>query len=51
MQVSPNPNSLVSLLTVSARPRSAVVASTTGARNQAILYARPVTLHAMIENY
>ena len=51
MQVSPNPNSLVSLLTVSARPRSAVVASTTGARNQAILYARPVTLYAMIENY
>ena len=50
MEVSPNPNSRISMLTVSARPRSAVQADAGGARNRAILYARPVTLHTLIEN-
>jgi prepilin-type N-terminal cleavage/methylation domain-containing protein len=43
-------NSHLSLLTVSARPKSATVASTNGAQNRAILYAVPVTLRSLIEN-
>jgi prepilin-type N-terminal cleavage/methylation domain-containing protein len=50
MEISPNPNSRISLLTVSARPRSAVQADAGGATNRAILYARPVTLKTLIEN-
>jgi prepilin-type N-terminal cleavage/methylation domain-containing protein len=40
----------LSLLTVSARPKSAVTATTAGSANQAVLYAVPVTLHTLIEN-
>ncbi len=40
----------LSLLTVSARPVSAVVATAAGAANQAVLYARPVTLRSLIED-
>ena len=43
-------NSRISLLTVSARPQSAVFADAGGAKNRAILYARPVTLKILIEN-
>jgi len=50
MEISPNPNSRISLLTVSARPRTAVQADAGGASNRAILYARPVTLKTLIEN-
>ena len=50
MEISPNPNSRISQLTVSARPQSAVVADAGGATNRAILYARPVTLRTLIEN-
>ena len=50
MEISPNPNSRISLLTVSARPQSAVKADAGGATNRAILYARPVTLKTLIEN-
>ena len=50
MAISPNPNSRISLLTASARPRSAVQADAGGATNRAILYARPVTLKTLIEN-
>ena len=50
MEISPNPNSRISQLTVSARPRSAVQADAGGATNRAILYARPVTLKTLIEN-
>ena len=50
MAISPNPNSRISLLTVSARPQSAVQADAGGATNRAILYARPVTLKTLIEN-
>ena len=50
MKLSPNPNSQISLLTVSARPRSAISADAGGTQNRAILYARPVTLRALIEN-
>jgi len=50
MEISPNPNSRISLLTASARPRSAVQADAGGATNRAILYARPVTLKTLIEN-
>jgi type IV pilus assembly protein PilV len=39
----------LSLLTVSARQRSAVVATASGAQNQAILYAVPVTLRSLLE--
>jgi prepilin-type N-terminal cleavage/methylation domain-containing protein len=39
----------LSLLTVSARPRSAVVATSTGAQNRAILYAVPVTMRSLLE--
>jgi prepilin-type N-terminal cleavage/methylation domain-containing protein len=39
----------LSLLTVSARQKAAVVASAGTSQNQAILYAFPVTLHTMIE--
>jgi prepilin-type N-terminal cleavage/methylation domain-containing protein len=39
----------LSLLTVSARQRAAVVATGAGTQNQAVLYAFPVTLHTMIE--
>jgi hypothetical protein len=38
------------MLTVSARPQSAVRADTAGAKNRAVLYARPVTLKTLIEN-
>lgn len=40
----------LSLLTVSARQRSAVIATANGAQNQAVLYAIPVTLRSMIAN-
>jgi hypothetical protein len=40
----------LSLLTVSARPRSAVVATTAGAQNVAVLYGFPVTLRSLIES-
>ena len=50
MKVSPNPNSQISLLTVSARPRSAIAADASGAQNRAILYTQPVTLRALIDN-
>ena len=40
----------LSLLTVSARPLSANVATANGAQNRAILYAVPVTLRSLIEN-
>ncbi|MDP9161654.1 MAG: hypothetical protein M3O09_15655 [Acidobacteriota bacterium] len=49
MEISPNPNSRISLLTVSSRPRSAV-ASAAASRNFAVLYANPTTLKALIEN-
>ncbi len=49
MEISPNPNSRISLLTVSSRPRSAV-ASAAASRNYAVLYANPTTLKALIEN-
>jgi prepilin-type N-terminal cleavage/methylation domain-containing protein len=49
MEISPNPNSRISLLTVSSRPRSAVAASGTSS-NYAVLYANPTTLKALIEN-
>jgi prepilin-type N-terminal cleavage/methylation domain-containing protein len=39
----------LSLLTVSARPRSAVAADTAGTQNRAVLYGWPVTLRALIE--
>jgi prepilin-type N-terminal cleavage/methylation domain-containing protein len=39
----------LSLLTVSARPRSAVSADAAGTQNRAVLYAWPVTLRTMIE--
>jgi prepilin-type N-terminal cleavage/methylation domain-containing protein len=39
----------LSLLTVSARPRSAVIATAAGAQNRAVLFAVPVTLRSMIE--
>ena len=39
----------LSLLTVSARPRSAIQADAGAAKNRAILFARPVTLRSMIE--
>jgi prepilin-type N-terminal cleavage/methylation domain-containing protein len=45
-----NTNSKLSILTVSARPLSAVRADSAGAKNRAILYARPVTLRTMIES-
>ncbi len=45
-----NANSKLSILTVSARPLSAISAASRGALNQAILYARPVTLRTMIES-
>jgi prepilin-type N-terminal cleavage/methylation domain-containing protein len=50
MEISPNPNSRISLLTVSARPRAAVLSDVNGARSRAIFYARPVTLKTLIEN-
>lgn len=37
------------LVTVSARQRAAVVATTNGAQNAAVLYAQPVTLKSLIE--
>ena len=40
----------LSLLTVSARQRSAVLATTGGAKNRAVLYAIPVTLRSLIED-
>jgi prepilin-type N-terminal cleavage/methylation domain-containing protein len=40
----------LSLLTVSARPKSAVTATTAGSANQAVLFAVPVTLRTLIEN-
>ena len=40
----------LSLLTVSARPRSAVVANAAGSQSRAVLYAWPVTLRALIED-
>jgi prepilin-type N-terminal cleavage/methylation domain-containing protein len=42
--------SKLSILTVSARPLSAVSAAARGTLNQAILYAQPVTLRTMIES-
>jgi hypothetical protein len=50
MAISPNPNSRISQLTVSARQLSAVQADAAGASNRAILYAQPVTLKTLIEN-
>jgi prepilin-type N-terminal cleavage/methylation domain-containing protein len=50
MEVSPNPNSRISLLTVSSRQIAAQAAQTANARNQAILYAQPTTLKTLIEN-
>jgi prepilin-type N-terminal cleavage/methylation domain-containing protein len=50
MKINSNPNSRVSLLTVSARPRSAIAAEAAGSQNRAILYAQPVTLRALIDN-
>jgi prepilin-type N-terminal cleavage/methylation domain-containing protein len=50
MKINSSPNSRISLLTVSARPRSAIAADSAAAQNRAILYARPVTLRALIEN-
>jgi type II secretory pathway pseudopilin PulG len=44
MQVSPNPSSRISLLTVSSRQTSA------GAAHNATLFATPTTLRTMIEN-
>jgi prepilin-type N-terminal cleavage/methylation domain-containing protein len=46
-----NAASHLSLLTVSARPKSANVATANGAQNRAILFAMPVTLRALIEKY
>jgi prepilin-type N-terminal cleavage/methylation domain-containing protein len=40
----------LSALTVSARPKSAVTATTAGAQNRAVLFAFPVTLHSLIED-
>lgn len=39
----------LTLLTVSARPKSAVVATAAGAQNQAVVFAFPVTLRSMLE--
>lgn len=55
MDLTPNPapagtTGRLSMLTVSARPRSAVSATATGALNVPILYALPVTLRSLIEN-
>lgn len=51
MEVNPNPNSRISLLTVSSRQIAAqAAAQNAGAKNQAILYARPTTLRTLIEN-
>ncbi len=50
MEISPNPNSRISQLTVSARPWSALQADAGGSTNRAILFARPVTLRTLIEN-
>ncbi len=51
MDLSTNSNNRMSLLTVSARPRSAVVTDLAGlGTNRAILYARPTTLKTIIEN-
>jgi prepilin-type N-terminal cleavage/methylation domain-containing protein len=49
-EISPNPTSKVSLLTVSARQRAAIQADAGGGQNRAILYAKPVTLRTMIES-
>jgi prepilin-type N-terminal cleavage/methylation domain-containing protein len=50
MEVNPNPNSRISLLTVSSRQIAAQAAQTAGAANQGVLYARPTTLRTLIEN-
>jgi prepilin-type N-terminal cleavage/methylation domain-containing protein len=50
MEISPNPTSRISLLTVSARPVAAMASDTGGGQGRAILYARPVTLKTMIES-
>lgn len=50
MEVSPNPSSRISLLTVSSRQIAAQAAQTVGAKNQAVLYAQPTTLKTLIEN-
>jgi prepilin-type N-terminal cleavage/methylation domain-containing protein len=50
MEVNPNPTSRISLLTVSSRQIAAQAAQTAGARNQAVLYARPTTFRTLIEN-
>jgi prepilin-type N-terminal cleavage/methylation domain-containing protein len=49
MEVNPNPNSRISLLTVSSRQLAAQSAQAAG-RNNAVLYARPSTLRTLIEN-
>jgi prepilin-type N-terminal cleavage/methylation domain-containing protein len=41
-------NGRLTLLTVSARPKSAVNATRAGAQNSAVLFAFPVTLHSML---
>jgi len=54
MQLPPNAatgaTSNTSLLTVSSRQLSAVLASASGSQTRAILYARPVTLKTLVEN-
>jgi prepilin-type N-terminal cleavage/methylation domain-containing protein len=40
----------LSLLTVSARPTTAVLATAAGAQNRAVVYAFPVTLRSLIED-
>jgi Tfp pilus assembly protein PilV len=51
MEINPNPNSRISMLTVSTRPQLAVLADATGVmRNRAVLYARPTTLRTLISN-
>lgn len=53
MSIDPDPSSGISrltLLTISARPRSAVVADAAGARNRAVLFANPTTIKSLIEN-
>ncbi len=50
MEISPNPNSRISLLTVSSRQLLAMTADASLARNRAILYGRPTTLRTLIEN-
>jgi prepilin-type N-terminal cleavage/methylation domain-containing protein len=50
MEVSPNPSSRISMLTVSARPRTALSADAAQAQNRAVLFAWPVTLRTLIEN-